>query len=56
MKISEMTIDPMSNLQIRPTDNGLKEKDLPGISQESVPLELDSNGVPVNWTPPKDGE
>ena len=46
--------DNVSGNQIRATNNGLKDCDLPGISQENKPLELDENGVPVDWQAPKE--
>lgn len=56
MDISEMTIDPTANLQIRPTDNGQKDCDIETLNQEPVPIELDENGLPVGWSAPKEGE
>lgn len=41
--------DPFSGLVVRFTDNSLKKGDLPGLSSEPWPLELDEDGVPVAW-------
>lgn len=51
--VTKECIDPMSGLPVRATDNGLKEGDLPGISQENKPLEYGENGLPVEWEVPK---
>ena len=56
MEISEMTIDPNANLQIRPTDNSLKEEDLEGVSQDPTPIKVGDDGLPIGWNPPEDGE
>ena len=45
-------IDPMSGLPVRKTDNGPKEGDLPGISQEPKPLEYGDDGLPEGWEAP----
>ena len=50
----ERLIDNVSGNEIRPTDNGLKECDLEGINQDNKPLELDENGLPIDWQPPKE--
>ena len=44
--------DPSSGLEVRYTDNGLKEGDLPGLSKEPQPLELGADGLPVGWEAP----
>ena len=49
--------DHVSNNPIRPTNNGLRDGDLPGINQNNAPLELDDQGLPLGWIPPvKDEE
>ena len=52
----ETTVDKHSGLEIRKTDNTLKEGDLPGINQEAAPLEIGEDGLPVGWTAPEAGE
>ena len=50
--VTHECVDPMSGLPVRKTDNGLKEGDLPGISQEPKPLEYGEDGLPVGWEVP----
>lgn len=45
MDNSEMTVDKLTGLKIRPTDNGLKEGDVES-PQHNEPLELDEAGLP----------
>ena len=44
-------IDPTSSLEIRSTDNGLKECDLEA-PQTATLLELDERGLPKGWEAP----
>lgn len=46
-----MTIDENSGLEIRKTDNGLKECDLEA-RQDAQPLMIDERGLPVGWEAP----
>ena len=48
-------IDHVSGNVLRPTDNSLKECDLEA-SQETKPLELDENGLPIGWVAPEKGD
>ena len=47
----ELTRDEYSGLEIRKTDNGLKDCDLEA-PQTNSPLELDERGLPVGWEVP----
>ena len=48
--------DHLSGNPIRPTNNGPKDCDLPGINQNNAPLELDDEGLPLGWIPPTNTE
>lgn len=48
---NEQTRDPYSGLEIRKTDNGPKECDLPAPQTPGL-LELDERGLPVGWEAP----
>lgn len=50
----ENTRDEFSGLEIRPTDNGLKECDMEAPQTPGL-LELDERGLPVGWEVP-DGD
>ena len=47
----ELTRDKYSGLEIRKTDNGLKDCDLQA-EQTPALLELDERGLPVGWEVP----
>ena len=47
----ELTRDEYSGLEIRKTDNGPKECDLPAPQTQGL-LELDERGLPVGWEAP----
>ena len=52
--MAEKTRDEYSGLEIRATDNGLKDCDLES-PQSARPLELDDRGLPAGWEVP-DGD
>ena len=47
----ELTRDEYSGLEIRKTDNGPKECDLPAPQTQGL-LELDERGLPKGWETP----
>lgn len=47
----EKIIDPTANLEIRQTDNGLKDCDREAPQTRGL-LELDERGLPVGWEAP----
>lgn len=51
MEESKNTRDKFSGLEIRKTDNGLKECDLEAPQTQGL-LELDDRGLPVGWEAP----
>lgn len=51
---NKTVIDPQSGLEIRPTDNGLKDCDLKA-PQSPEPLSLSPDGLPEGWEAP-DGD
>lgn len=53
MEQDRATFDPETGNVIRPTDNSLRECDLPGVNQEPKVLEI-QNGIPVGLELPKE--
>ena len=49
--MAEQTKDKLTGLEIRKTDNGLKECDLEAPQTKGL-LELDERGLPVGWEAP----
>ena len=49
--MEEKKVDEYSGLEIRRTDNGLKECDLEAPQVKGL-LELDERGLPVGWEAP----
>ena len=52
--MTDQVRDPFSGLEVRPTNNGLKNCDLEA-PQTAARLELDERGLPVDFNP-KRGE
>ena len=49
--MEERERDPYTGLEIRPTDNGLRECDMEAPQTPGL-LELDERGLPVGWEAP----